>query len=170
MGFILRMITGSRWYDLDDDSWVPSGDIHGDPLSDFRTRENVLSVWFIENDKSNLERVAAAYATSRGKLDQIDFVLLPDNLLPPDIQMKAVAAKTCDKIANECWHRDLVQLTGQRIVALARQFYREGYKKEEMGRYDHSYIATLIKQGIERSEIDPKRLSAKLRTDIESVA
>jgi hypothetical protein len=135
-------------------------------LNDFRTKDNTLSVWLIDNDKSNLDRVAAAFATTRKKLDLVEFVLLPDNLLPPDIQVKKEDGETFDGMANKDWHRDLVQLTGQRIVALAKQFYHEGYKKQEIGRYEHTRIAALIKDGIQRIEIDPQKLNSKLREDI----
>lgn len=157
------MTTAKFWYARDDQPWIPSGDIPGDTLQAFRTNENELSVWFIQNDKSNLDRVVAAFATTKTSLDTLDYVLLPDNFLPPDIQVKEDAGESCDQLANEKWHRDLVQLTGHRIVELAKQFYHEGYEKEGLGRYEDSDIAILIKQGIQRSEIDVNKLNAKLR-------
>lgn len=40
-----------------------------------------ISFWEIADDKSNLDRVVAALAASRGNAEQIDFALLPQSTL-----------------------------------------------------------------------------------------
>ena len=52
-----------------------------DPLGDLVTKENRLSVWQIDDDRSNLGDVIAALAASRDFLDTFDYALFNDELL-----------------------------------------------------------------------------------------
>jgi hypothetical protein len=72
MPFILRTIRKDRWYRIEDVPWLEEGDIHADPLADLNTKANELSVWLIEDDRSNLNRVVSALAATRTHISNLD--------------------------------------------------------------------------------------------------
>lgn len=78
MAFLLRGIEKRRWNkeEAKHFNWLLSNDFPADPLADLRTQGNALSFWHIEEDQSNLERVAAAIACTKGNLDNFDFGLI----------------------------------------------------------------------------------------------
>jgi hypothetical protein len=58
---------------------VPSGDIPAAPVTDFKTSlDSKISVWCVESDKSNLERIIAGMAATCQNPDKFDYVLFPE--------------------------------------------------------------------------------------------
>jgi hypothetical protein len=82
MPFFLRTIRKARWYNVEGVSWLEKGDIQADPLADLNTKGNELSVWLVENDRSNLEQVVTALAATRTDISNLDYALLDVRLLP----------------------------------------------------------------------------------------
>ena len=80
MAFLLRKIRKPRWY-KQDLPWVAANDIQPDPLGDLTTSENKLSVWYVKDDKSNLDQVLAAIAASSGSLSNLDYALFNEHIL-----------------------------------------------------------------------------------------
>jgi hypothetical protein len=78
MPLILRKIRKARWYQYDrsDFPWLLEEDIPADPLGDLATNDNELSVWQINDDKSNLPRVAAALAANCDDISNLDYALI----------------------------------------------------------------------------------------------
>lgn len=64
MPHFLLSITKRKWDKLDV-PWLPSHDIQGDPLGALRLNDGTLSVWHIDDDKSNLDIVITALAVTR---------------------------------------------------------------------------------------------------------
>jgi hypothetical protein len=70
---LLRTIRKSRYHQQ---AWLGGGAMHADPLADFNTQDNCLSLWLIEGENSNLDRVLAAIAGTRQFAQNLDFALL----------------------------------------------------------------------------------------------
>lgn len=64
MARILRKIRKNRWYKTEEISWLPDNELQADALDDLRTKYNELSVYRIDENESNLDRVIAALATN----------------------------------------------------------------------------------------------------------
>ena len=108
----------NKWYE-DKPSWLKNDEIHADPLADFVTTKNSLSVWRVEDNKSNLQRIIAALAAIRDRIDKLDYVLFDEKLLKEcDIKVKLTEGNSPDQEAN-AWHYDLIELSAQKLVKLA---------------------------------------------------
>ncbi len=131
------------------------------PLSDLRTsKTSILSVWFIENDRSNLERVVAAMAANLQHVDKFDCIIFPTNLLETvSIPIKTARGQTADNDANQRWHRNLVEITAKGLIDLAELIDKNG----EMERFDDDDVESFIRDGITKGDIDKERINADLR-------
>ena len=51
------------------------------PLIDLVPDDNTLSIWYIEDDRSNLEQVAVAFASTRDSFSNFDYALVDEALI-----------------------------------------------------------------------------------------
>lgn len=157
MSLLLRTVRENRWYKEPAAAWLQEGDVPADPLGDLATTQNTLSVWQVEPDRSNLERVVRAVAIGKQKVADAGWVLFDSDLLEPlGIAVKDVPGATKDAHANQ-WHRDLVDLSGSKLVALARAIFDHG----ESGTITKKRMVDLIEQGIKQHDL-PQNLRDKL--------
>lgn len=161
MALVLRMIKKqARWLDpwegLDRDS-VRDDDGPADPVADLDTKGNALSVFVIESNRDNLERVVAALAANRESLQAFSYALFDENLLSEiNIKCRATRAETPDDEVNG-WHRDLIALTGLRLVALARAILDHASLDQRLPRE----VAALIRDAISAHHLDKSRCRLK---------
>ena len=157
MPFLLRIIRKNRWYPTEDTGFFSKESFPADPLADLNTSDkNKLSVWYIEDDKSNLERVATAYAASRNYPAPLEFAIfdleLPFNL---EIDLTTTIGGTKDEYVNKSWHRDLVELTALRLVDLAVEL-ANGAERE---RIPEKIILRWISKAVDSGQIEKSKLS-----------
>jgi hypothetical protein len=79
MALLLGNITKPKW---EVQSWMVEGDVPADALTDLRADRNELSLWSVVDDLANLNVVLVALASSRQRLDKIDYTLIDEALLP----------------------------------------------------------------------------------------
>jgi len=153
----MRVARNGRWHSYD---WLPPGEPPADVLDDLQTRgTNALSLWLIEDDRSNLERVAAALASGRDSLSNLDFRLVRVGWLGRHrIAPAATPGVTADSEANHRWHRDLSRLTAHRLISVARCMWRRG----ESGRISEKRVKQLLLDGLEIGQLRADRLNPKL--------
>ena len=100
--------------------WLGTGEVPADPLANFKTGNNTLSVFVVEGDRRRIERIAAAMAATATHLDDFEYVVFDQNVLQPvGIQIIKVEGDTVDSIVND-WHMDLVELSAAKVAELAR--------------------------------------------------
>ena len=128
MTLVLRLIRQSRWDWPGALDWLAEGDIPADPLADFaNTIENCLSVWFLDDEKKELDALLGALAASREKADKLDYVLFAEEHLRfAGIEVRATAGLTPDAQVNAC-HRDLVHLSASKVLALTTRVWQDNY-------------------------------------------
>ena len=159
---LLIRIDKPRWdWNTDDSPWIPPGDIPAAPLTDLRTSPNSeLSVWYVEDNRSNLARIIAALAGTRDHSDKFDFALFPEAVLTQaQIQWNTSLGNSADRDANSSWHRDLIELTASKLSTLARLIREQG----EIERRFEKQVVELIADGIEQGWIEAQRLKPSLR-------
>ncbi|MSQ46810.1 MAG: hypothetical protein EXR78_00240 [Deltaproteobacteria bacterium] len=101
--------------------------IRNGPLEDFVPENSTLSVWYIEDDRSNLEQVVIALASTRDFFSNFDYALVDEALLTTlSIKVEQTVGDTPDQEANTCWHRDLVELSDPKLIALIRTIAEKG--------------------------------------------
>lgn len=94
--------------------------MQADALNDLRTSSNELSVWYIEDDESNLEHVITALAASGDTVANLDYALFDLQLITnSDIKIHQSPGITPDERVNALWHRDLIELSASKIMRLA---------------------------------------------------
>ena len=145
---------------------MSGGGIHADALKNLRTHENSLSVWKIEADKRNLQRVLAALAATRDKIEKLDYALVDKNaVLSLKIRCVRGQGDTLDYEANGLWHKNLECLTGIDVVRLAELITDSG----QSGRIHDREIAEMISNSIQQGFIDPSRVRSSLRESLNSL-
>jgi len=138
--------------------------IRNGPLRDFVLENSTLSVWYIEDDRSNLEQVAVALASTRDSFSNFDYALIDEALLITiNIKIEQTDGATPDQEANTRWHRDLVELADSKLIDLVRTIAEKG----ETARIPEKKMAVLIQQAVAARHLDrtklKKGLAAKLK-------
>jgi len=152
---LLRKIRKSKWYKNDSVPWLEEGEIQADALGDLVTNSNTLSVWLVEDDKSNLEQVIIALASSCNSVSNFDYALFNvDLMLNVGIKVERKEGLTPYLKANK-WHRDLVELTTSKLFKLAESMFI--YSDRE--RIAEKTVLNLIKDAVQNGQIDTTKLS-----------
>lgn len=158
MTLLLRTVRQNRWYRSEADPWLIKGDVPADPLGDLATNQNRLSVWEVATDRANIERIVRAVAVGRDRVADMGYVLFDSTFLPAGISIEQTKGTTPDEDAN-AWHRDLVDLSGSKLVALTKAILENGESDTLLKRR----LLELIEDGIQAKEL-PERLRSKLAT------
>ena len=160
MACFLRTIRKNRWL-VSRPDWLPEGDIPADPLSDLSAAENALSVWYVSDSSENLERVVAALASTRDKIDKLDYVLIEQETIHRlGIIALQSEGKSPDDHANRNWHYDFKQLSGGLLVRFVKEMLP---RVESRGRILDKRVEQLIREGIASTQIDEKKLNPRLK-------
>ena len=118
MAFFLRKLDRKAVFHKVD--WLMDGDVQADALHDLRTYSNTLSIWIVEEELGNLDRIIAALTATRQTIDKFDYALLDERFLSQiGVDRVQVKGKSCDDFANDLWHHDLRGLSGLKLVELA---------------------------------------------------
>lgn len=164
MPFILRKVRKNRWYKSEAESALGKGDVPADPLGDLQTRGNVLSIWRIDDQKSNLDRIACAIAVGADRASNLDYVIL-DFKYFNKLKLKHEFSRggTLDSTINDC-HIDIQELTGKKLISLTRAFLKHG----EVGRKLEKDVLELIKEAIESEQIDSTKINPAIIKKIQT--
>lgn len=151
MPLLLRTVRQNRWLKEAAESYLALGDVPADPFGDLQTTENLLSVWELAEDRSNLERIVRAVAVGKQKIDHTGYVIFDSEWLTPSgIEILRNKGTTADAAANQ-WHRDLV-LSGNKLLSLAGAILRHG----DSGTVLKKRLHELVENGIQRGELPDK--------------
>ena len=157
MPFLLRTIRKSRWYS-EGKPYIAPSEASADALIDLKTDDDALSVFHIEDDRSNLERVITALAANRDRISNLDYALFAYHLLEEiDVQSKITAGESPDIAVNTFWHRDLVEFSALKLATLANAMLTRAQKVRVPERRIKELLFSALTNGqIEKSKIDPR--------------
>ena len=156
MPLLLRTVRQNRWLKAEAEPFLAIDDVPADPFRDLQTLENLLSVWEVAPDRSNIERIVRAVAIGRQKITDMGWVVFDSRLLAgADIEIRENKGTSFDEEAN-AWHRDLV-LSGNKLVALTGAILRHG----ESGTVLKKNLRQLVQDGIRDGQL-PEKLGKKL--------
>ena len=157
MPLLLRTVRQNRWFKAEAAPFLANNDIPADCLGDINTTGNQVSVWELEADRSNLERVVRAVAVGKNKIDNAGYIVFDSALVQAaGIEIKNNPGTSDDTGANG-WHRDLV-LTGNKMVALAKAILENG---EDARQILKLRMKELVQAGIDQGEL-PQHVKQKL--------
>ncbi len=154
MPYLLRKIRKGRWYKTGDMTWLPAGDLQADALDDLKTASNELSVYRIDETKTNLTRVIAALSANTNFLSNIDYALLDEETLGRlCIPIKRSQGDSPDETVNG-WHSDLQELSATKLLDLAKTISNEA----SIDRIGPKQVAELVEQSITMGLFERTRL------------
>ncbi|MEK7992329.1 MAG: hypothetical protein AAB403_00850 [Planctomycetota bacterium] len=157
MPLLLRTVRQNRWLKEEAAPFLAIDDVPADPVCDLSTQQNLLSVWTVAQNRSNIERIVRAVAIGRDKIADMGYVVFDSGLLPAaGIEIRVNKGQSPDDEAN-AWHRDLV-VSGNKLIALTKAILRYG----ESGTVLKDRLRQLVKEGIQYGQI-PEKLRAKLK-------
>ena len=164
MAFLFREIRNKSWWDKSKEElpWLGQGVLVGDVFKGLGTVDGSLSVYLINEDKSNINRVVAAYACTRNSIQRVDYDLMPTDAVTGAFRMNKIAGNTADDEVNQ-WHYDITELTTRSLVDFA---YLIGDHLVSMTRVREKTVARAVKLGIERGYLDCDRIDPILRSRI----
>jgi hypothetical protein len=158
MAKLLRKVKRqNRWFKPTAQPLLDVEDVPADPLGDLTTSENKLSVYRVDGDVAEIERIARALALSAQRLDNVGYVIFDASLLEGiSVELDPTEGGTDDAVVNK-WHVDLTNLTGNKLVALARLILLEGQSDTILKKR----IVELVQQGLNLNEL-PEKVRDKL--------
>lgn len=166
MPFLVRGIKRRKWDRQSVYPWLEKDEIPADPLTDLPTSDNALSVYIVEDDKSNLDRVITALAATRERPDKYDYLLFDERALSiANVKTELTRGNTPDDLVNS-WHLDLVELSGSKLLALVTEILRSDYRT---ARWLESVVKDKLQRGMKAGHVDPGKMPPKLRDAVLSL-
>ncbi|MCG3117208.1 MAG: hypothetical protein LLH30_16180 [Candidatus Manganitrophus sp. SA1] len=166
MPLLLRKIKKTRWAKIKA-SWLGADDVHADSVSDLQTKGNTLSVWQIDDDKSNLNQILTALAARFQKvpIGHLEYVLFDQNLLSEiDIKFNQSKAETPDDRANVC-HYNLIELSGAKLNRLAKIIIEYG----EIDICLSKDLTQSLAKAIESKQIERKKINEDILAEVDKI-
>lgn len=139
--------------------------MQADTVSDLPTKGNKLSVWQIDDDKSNLNQVLTAYAATfqQAPITHLEYVLFDQRLLSEaGIKLNQSRAETPDDRAN-VYHYNLIELSGTKLNILAKIILEHGEIDECLSKD----LTMSLAKAIESKQIERKRINQKILVEID---
>lgn len=169
MPLLLRKISKSKWYGHEAHPWLAKGSleadaIQADAMSDLKTESNALSVWRINDDRTNLEQIITALAVNVKKPTHLDYALFDQQFLVNDeFKIEQIPGNTPCVAANS-YHFHLTELSVHKLTEVAKIIKGKAERK----RYTKKETLALIKRAIvsgviSRATLDPRILAAAER-------
>jgi hypothetical protein len=135
--------------------------VQADALSDLRTDDNALSIYLIQYDRSDLDRVVAAIAACGDHVSNFDYALFDESVIH-DANLKIVnrPGNMPDQVVNASHHRDLIELTTGSLLLLVNAI-RDAPRERKMPKEIHELLSNAIREG----NLALDRLKSTLRKD-----
>lgn len=121
MPLLLRKVRKAKWLEDKNLPWLPTGELQADALTDIATDNgNELSVWVIDDSRSNVQQIIVALAIQRNVIANLDYVLIDVAALDTlRIARRRSLGNTIYEQAKQ-WHVDLVELSATKLFQLAK--------------------------------------------------
>lgn len=158
MPYFLRKIRKGRWLMPDVGfRWLEENDIPADPLADLTTKENQLSVWHVEDDRSNLDNILVGLAVPRDHLDHIDYDLIADGCIQKlGIRATKVADNTLGPEVRE-WHYHLQELSAGKVTLLAKEMLPSTHRERVHWKRLRDLLLRAIEEGrVQLEDLKPE--------------
>ena len=161
--FLREVYSNTKWDKTQFPRWLKDGELPSCIIRDLRADDNALSLWKINDDKSNLPHVIAALASRRKSIkNDFDYALLDDNHLDKlNFKPMKKTGKTPYRDVNSD-HLDVPNLSINSVVYFAYLLSRYG-KFDRMGWKD---IEIQLKDAHKRRQLDLAEIDAKLKEQL----
>ncbi len=164
MAFLLRGIGNKAWWDKsrDDFSWLGEDDLIADILKSLGTVGGALSTYVVDEDKTKVDRVVAALASGRSKIENFDYMLVPVDVVLKSFRSDNTTGKTPDFEVNE-WHLDIIHLTPAKLFQLA---YILRDHKEALCRVPKPNVKSALQTSKNHGFLDMEKVSPSVKQEL----
>lgn len=164
MAFLLRGIGNKAWWDKsrDDFPWLGEDELIADVLKGLGTVGGALSTYVVNEDKTKVDRVVAALASGRTKIENFDYMLAPVDVVLKNFQSDNTNGETPDSEVNG-WHMDIVHLTPAKLFQLA---YILRNHKESLSRMPKSEVKSALQTSKDKGYLDMNKVSEKVKLEL----
>lgn len=160
MSLVVRFIKSSRW-DPPDGIWLKSGDYPADTLVDLETRNNALSIYFVQTE-AEIERLVAAIAASRDFINNVDYALFNlSDFNRIGIELAENRGETPDQQVN-AWHRDVIQMSVHRIIELVKVIWSARKERVQQKRIKELLVESAVEGYIQRDLIKKDKMREQI--------
>ena len=160
--YFLRKIRKQKW-ERDGATWLAPDALQADALGDLRTNENSLSIFLVNPNRNNLERVIAAMAATTDSLSNFDYALVPFSVVESGgFNVVNVPGDTPDDGVNQA-HRDLAELSAQQLLDLATLIQSQAIERK---RISHKDVKRFINRALSAGELNRSKLNAKITAEL----
>lgn len=164
MPYLLRKVTYGRWETENPPAWLPKDELLPSFLFDLRPEKGGLSLWWIADDKSNLDRVIAAFATMLDSLSNFDYILIAEDVVHnAGFSISNTLGNTPDDEVNRLWHRDVAELSLTRLVEFARVLQAQ---KDVLDRIEKKIVKSMILTSLSAGNLDVSRIRPKVKAEL----
>lgn len=147
----MRKIRKTRWDKelIKQEIWLGPDEIPSDPLGDLTTTNNQVSIWELDQTKSNLNRLIAAIASNSDHVDKFDFVIFSIDqrkIEEMGIGLNPSMGKCPDKEMAK-FHRDMGKFSGSKLVSFVKWILENGETERYLPKKVSKLIADSIQNG-----------------------
>lgn len=170
MTWMLRGIKNkniSLYDEIPSTTYLSQNDVEADYFKDIETTKNSLSIWEIDDDKKDLERVIAALASNKNQIEPFSYILFrKEELESAGIEVLQINGDTLDSQINSR-HWDIVELTGLKLIELAKILKNNSSNAGQMLK---PKITDLIRESISNGNILKDALNKGIKKDLDKQA
>lgn len=154
MSYLLRKIKGNRWLRIPrEDNNFPA-----DPLADLNTTSNTLSVYYVEQENRDIKIAIAGIATTK-PIENFGYALVKLS----DVKLEGFniiekSGTTPSKEANQL-HREIINLTAEKLVRLAKLIHRSPKKTTILKRE----VGNIVQDALKHKKLDKEKIKPELR-------
>jgi hypothetical protein len=160
-----RKVKGSKWDKESNGETYQPLTLPSDPVGDLGTTQGVLSLWYVNEDLSNLNDVILGVLANNNTFSHLDYALLPDvDLSRLPILVTSTAGRTTYDPAR-AYHRNLEVQTAAKLVDLACTIINVA----QFERIPKDDCIDRLVQAIREKRIDPSQLNPELRPRLEQL-
>ena len=161
---LLRSGRKNRW--ISEYDWLNEDEVVADVYADFKTDEGKLSLWRIPEDLSNLERICAAIAAKKQKVDKLDIFWFDEQVLKAyGVKSVSTPGDTHDAEINK-FHINIIELTTEKLYKLSDAVNSEVRSNQYIKRFTPKEVKKLLRDALSNGYFDETDLNDKIRSDL----
>jgi hypothetical protein len=162
VAWFLRKIRFNRWGGVAGRHYALN-EVPAEPIGDLLPQDGGISLWRIEDDGHNLDRIIANLAAVQSALAGIDFAQVDEHLLvAAGFTPQKTDGRSPDRHADGRWHYDLLRPMAIDVVKLAQLLLEYA----EFGERTSDEVLDLLTKATQAQQIPHARLPNKIKSAV----
>jgi hypothetical protein len=163
--YYIRVLDSKRYWDTkehDQLSWLNNDELPSDALLNVKTQNNSLSIYLLDDEGADLEKILCAHASTRDHINRIDYVVISeDMLLETGMELENTPGQTPVNYVNDL-HHDIVHISADRLIGMVKSSIINGW----ICRLTPPKVKKLIKSHVDIGTIKLEQLKHGVQTKL----